>query len=66
MYGNYVSVLVIGVDSDVIGGGDGCESSAGSSSSNSASFSFDGFPLRSFERLFWNQTCQIQNFSFYV
>ena len=36
-------------------GDDGWESSPPSSSS-AVSFSFDTFPLRSFDRLFWNQT----------
>ncbi len=52
-------------DADAIGGGgggggwgdDGWESSPPpSSSSKGVSFSFDTFPLRSFDRLFWNQT----------
>ncbi len=37
-------------------GDDGWESSPASSSSNGVSFSFETFPLRSFDRLFWNQT----------
>ena len=49
------STIGIGVGS--IGGDDGgWESGPGSSSSNGVSFSFDTFPLRSFDRLFWNQT----------
>lgn len=53
---NVVSVVDGGAGGSVIVAGECWESSPGSSSSNCASFSLDGFPLRSFDRLFWNQT----------
>ncbi|UJR09982.1 hypothetical protein I4U23_014206 [Adineta vaga] len=41
-----------GIDSNVVGGDDGCESSPTSSSSNAPSFSFGVLPFRSFDRRF--------------
>jgi hypothetical protein len=40
-------------------GDDGWESSPASSSSKGKPFSFGTFTLRSFDRLFWNQTFKI-------
>ena len=56
---SYVSVSLTEPGSNVVGGGEGCESSPISSSSNAAPFSFGALPLRSFDRRFWNQTYKI-------
>lgn len=54
--GSEGSDSAVDVGAGAAGGDVGGESSPASSSSNGVSFSLETFPLRSFDRLFWNQT----------